>query len=357
MPLKLLKGIRHFKDNGFIEKQDLFSSLIKGQSPDILFITCSDSRIIPSLITHSELGELFVIRNAGNIVPPYSPIIPTGEAATIEFALKKLNVKEIIVCGHSDCGAMKGLLTPNLENDLPIVSKWLSAYAQPALDKIQEKHPELEDAKQKLTCVTEENILLQMKHLKTLSIVKERLEANELNIHGWFYDIEKGEVFIYDLNKHKFIPFESAIDEAFNSEYVLNKMKGIIEEEAKKYTSPTTAEEYTQITEQLKQLKFNGINSIWDAIQTNVTNRLWDEFGGLCIEEEGRNDSRFASLIEKCPQVALATLTCCQQTLRQSQGYQKFCIKPLNHIGLVRSSSTQDAEQGTPVNNCHYSFF
>lgn len=205
MPIKLLKGIRHFKSYDLPEQRDLFHSLSKGQSPDVFLITCSDSRIVPSYVTNADAGDLFVIRNAGNIFPPKVPY-PTGERATAEYALKVLNVTEIIVCGHSDCGAMKGLLNPNLAENLPLVAEFLDAYARPALERVHEKHAELQDSPQKLKYLTEENILLQIEHLHTMDIVKERLQAGKLKIHAWYYDIEEGEFFIYEPKTQHFYP-------------------------------------------------------------------------------------------------------------------------------------------------------
>ncbi len=348
MPIKLLKGIRHFKNNGFLEKRDLFHSLIKGQSPDTLLITCSDSRIVPSYVTNADAGELFVIRNAGNIFPPKVPY-PTGERATAEYAVKVLNVTEIIVCGHSDCGAMKGLLAPNLAENLPLVAEFLDAYARPALERVHKKHPETQDAKQKLKCLTEENILLQIEHLHTLDVIKERLEAKKLKIHAWYYDIEEGEFFIYESSTQCFLPYEQAVEKLFNSELVLNKMHEIIEEEAKAYSLPATEEEYRKVTEQLKLLKFKGENVIWNAIQTKVIDRLWQEFGELCVEEEGKNDPRFVSLLEKCPEVALGMAEKCQQNILSSQGYNKTCVNRAHT--LLRTISPSNDEELAPTGN------
>src|SRR6516162_5964907 len=125
---KLIQGIHRFQQENFRPMQGLFEELSKHQNPEALFITCSDSRIDPNLLTRSGPGDLFILRNAGNIVPPHGAA-PNGEAATIEFAVVALNVKDIIVCGHSDCGAMKGLLRPELVAPLPAVSAWL-AYAE-----------------------------------------------------------------------------------------------------------------------------------------------------------------------------------------------------------------------------------
>lgn len=350
MPIKLLKGIRHFKNNGFLEQRDLFHSLSKGQSPDVLLITCSDSRIVPSYVTNADAGELFVIRNAGNIFPPKVPY-PTGERATAEYALKVLNVTEIIVCGHSDCGAMKGLLNPNLAENLPLVAEFLDAYARPALQRVHEKHSESHDSTQKLKYLTEENILLQIEHLHTLDVVKERLQASKLKIHAWYYDIEECEFFIYEPNTQHFLPYEQAVEKLFNSELVLNKMNAIIEEEAKAYSLPATEEEYRTVAEQLQLLKFKGENVIWDAIKTKVIEKLWHEFGELCIESEGKNDPRFLSLLEKCPEVSLGTAKSCQKNILNSPGYNKACITRAHTLMHTAPSNEDDL---APTGNYHY---
>src|SRR4051812_25228061 len=122
---KLIQGIHQFREENFRPLQGLFEELSKGQTPETLFITCSDSRIDPNLLTRSKPGELFILRNAGNIVPPHGAG-NGGEAATIEFAVAALGVKDIILCGHSHCGAMRGLLEPAAVTSLPTVSSWLS---------------------------------------------------------------------------------------------------------------------------------------------------------------------------------------------------------------------------------------
>jgi carbonic anhydrase len=122
---ELLQGIQEFQSSYFAENRDLFEELGHGQSPRVLFITCSDSRIVPSLITHSDPGDLFVIRNAGNIIPPFGAA-NGGEGAAVEYAINALNITQIIVCGHNHCGAMKGLLKLNkLQEDMPLVYDWL----------------------------------------------------------------------------------------------------------------------------------------------------------------------------------------------------------------------------------------
>src|SRR5271155_1389351 len=122
---QLIQGIHRFQESDFLPLQGLFEQLSRRQNPDTLFITCSDSRIDPNLLTRSRPGDLFILRNAGNIIPPHGAG-NGGEAATIEFAVAALGVKDVIICGHSDCGAVRGLLYPELLTELPAVSSWLS---------------------------------------------------------------------------------------------------------------------------------------------------------------------------------------------------------------------------------------
>src|SRR3989338_7292856 len=121
---KLIRGIHTFQHDYFTSQQELFERLAKGQAPETLFITCSDSRINPNLLTQTQPGELFIIRNAGNIVPAHGSGV-SGEGATIEYAVAALGVKDIIICGHSHCGAMAGLLAPESLADLPQMRNWL----------------------------------------------------------------------------------------------------------------------------------------------------------------------------------------------------------------------------------------
>lgn len=348
MPLKLLKGIRHFKNNAFVENKNLFSTLTGGQNPDILFITCSDSRIIPSSITHAEYGDLFVIRNAGNIIPPYSNE-PSGEAATIEYALKKLHVKEIIICGHSQCGAMQGLLDPQPEEHLPAVASWLK-YAQPALSRVKEKPSTFDDnPHSKLVHTTQENILVQIENLKTHPAVKEKLANRQLLLHAWFYDIKCGEIFIYNHESNTFIPFEEAVTEVFNSELVHNKMQVIIEEEAIKYlntlTNPKTAALFLQTRVILDQVALKGVGPIWEHINKSARLRLWAEFGDLCEDLKGCIDPRFTELLEKAQDVKVSGLKPLHRRVSQSPGFIQYCGGILRTISVIQSPGVSIPKQ------------
>ncbi len=192
---KLLKGLQHYQTKIFGTQRELFERLTEGQSPEVLFITCSDSRINPNLLTQTEPGELFILRNAGNLVPPYGAL-QGGEAATIEFAVAGLGVKDIIVCGHSHCGAMKGLLAPPAPSDFPALTQWL-CHAESTRRIVRDKYTHLSDAAL-LNVTTQENVLMQMENLRTHPVVASGLSQGIIKLHGWVYKIETGEVFGYD---------------------------------------------------------------------------------------------------------------------------------------------------------------
>jgi carbonic anhydrase len=200
---KLIQGIHQFREQDFRPLQGLFEQLAKGQNPETLFITCSDSRIDPNLLTRSKPGDLFILRNAGNIVPPHGAA-NGGEAATIEFAVAALGVRDIIICGHSHCGAMKGLLQPELVASLPSLASWLS-YAETTRRIVRDNYGHLEGDRL-VTATVEENVLVQLENLRTLPAVGSRLVRGDLHLHGWVYKIETGDVFAYDFTSGQFVP-------------------------------------------------------------------------------------------------------------------------------------------------------
>ena len=199
---KLIEGIHHFQRESFLPLQGLFEQLVKGQHPETLFITCSDSRIDPNLLTRSKPGDLFILRNAGNIIPPYGAG-NGGEAATVEFAVEALGVKDIIICGHSHCGAIQGLLHPEQIASLPAVSSFLS-HAEATRRIMRDSYTHL-DGDRLLTAAVEENVLVQLENLRTHPTVGLRLVRGDLHLHGWVYKIETGEVFAYDVGKAQFL--------------------------------------------------------------------------------------------------------------------------------------------------------
>jgi len=187
---ELINGIRRFSSEVVPSKQALFDELATGQSPATLVITCADSRIDPSLITQTDPGDIFVVRNAGNIVPPLddSGSSADGNAASIEYAITALNVSHVVVVGHSSCGAMGGLQNLDGLDALPSVRRWLEN-SEALLDT-----PAGED----LDALIEANVLLQLEHLKQYPGVNEKIDAGELTLHAWVYDIGSGDVRAHD---------------------------------------------------------------------------------------------------------------------------------------------------------------
>ena len=194
---KFLGGISRFQSHVYPQHQDLFEELALGQRPDALFITCADSRIDPCLLTQTKPGQLFICRVIGNIVPPYPDAIG-GVSATVEYAIAVLRVPEVIVCGHTDCGVMKGAFNPAPLAEFPNVSAWLR-YAQVP-------HPETEPAPEALLAFTEQNVLAQLRNLAGHPAVAKRLEEGDLTLHGWLYDIGAGTISAYDPDREAFLP-------------------------------------------------------------------------------------------------------------------------------------------------------
>ena len=200
---KLAEGVMKFQAEAYKQKRDLFRELAEGQAPEALFITCSDSRIDPNMLTQTDPGELFICRNAGNIVPPHTN--HTGAmTASIEFAVGALNVPHIIVCGHSGCGAMKGALNPEGLTDFPHVREWLS-YTKAATLIVNESSEGLSE-EEKLNALIRQNVVLQLDHLKTHPHVAARLAKGRTQLHGWVYDIGTGEVEAWDEASRTFLP-------------------------------------------------------------------------------------------------------------------------------------------------------
>jgi carbonic anhydrase len=200
---KLISGIREFQSDYFDKNRSLFEQLGQGQDPRVLFITCSDSRIDPNLITQTDPGDLFVIRNAGNIVPPYGAA-NGGEGASIEYAIHALNIDQIIICGHNHCGAMKGLLKLNeLQADMPLVYDWLK-HTEATRRMVIENYGNY-SGEELLEITVAENILTQIENIKTYPVVRSRLHQGRLNIYGWVYEIETGEILAYDPSTHSFV--------------------------------------------------------------------------------------------------------------------------------------------------------
>ena len=204
---KIIRGVHSFQRDVFSSQQELFQRLAGGQSPEALFITCSDSRIDPALVTQTEPGELFILRNAGNIIPPFGASTG-GEAAAVEFAVAGLIVQDIIVCGHSHCGAIQGLLNPDKLSSLPVVAEWLRHAS--ATKRILEENYQDETGEQLLANAIKENVLVQLENLRTHPAVAARLAKEQLTLHAWVYEFENGQISAYDREKRRFAPLAAA---------------------------------------------------------------------------------------------------------------------------------------------------
>jgi len=197
----LVKGIHSFQKGYFASHSKLFQHLsASGQSPETLFITCSDSRVVPNLITSAAPGELFIVRNIGNVVP--DPALGDGTAAAIQYAVEVLAVQNIVICGHTQCGAMTALLNPQTVETLPFVKHWIDQTSKVRL-LIEQRYAHLEPER-RLNVAAQENVLAQLENLRSFPFVAERLEAGKLRVSGWVFHISTGEVFAYDPERDEF---------------------------------------------------------------------------------------------------------------------------------------------------------
>ncbi len=200
---KLVKGIHSFQRGFFATHRALFEQLATaGQKPETLFITCSDSRVVPTLITDAAPGELFIVRNVGNVVPTAD--LPGGTAAAIQYAVEVLNVENVIVCGHTQCGALQAILDPQSVAHLEYVSRWVKSTIS-VKHLIEEKYSHL-SGEAKLTAAIQENVLAQLEHLREYPFIAKRMDAGKLLLSGWIFDVGKGEVFDYDPEHGEFLP-------------------------------------------------------------------------------------------------------------------------------------------------------
>jgi carbonic anhydrase len=198
---KLVKGFLKFRTEVFGKKKALFTRLSENQAPRALFITCSDSRVDPTLLTQTDPGELFILRNAGNMVPPYGSM-QGGSTATIEYAMAVLKVPHIIVCGHTDCAVMKALLNPEEVSDLPAFREWVGQ-AETTRRLMREHYTDL-TGNDRLIKTTQENVRSQLDHLRTHPSVALLLRQKKVDLHGWVYSISTGDVWVYDFDSEQF---------------------------------------------------------------------------------------------------------------------------------------------------------
>jgi carbonic anhydrase len=198
----LVAGFLKFRETAYPERTRLFHDLARAQAPEALFIACSDSRVVPELLTQREPGELFVIRNAGNIVPTYGPE-PGGVSATVEYAIAVLGVRDVVICGHSDCGAMSAIVRRDDLSHLPAVSNWLRhADAARTMNAIHNYETEREQ----IDALVRDNVIVQLANLRTHPSVSRALRQGKLRLHGWVYDIETGQIETLDGVTGEFVP-------------------------------------------------------------------------------------------------------------------------------------------------------
>ena len=201
---KLLDGIVKFKRSDFESHKDLFKQLKSKQKPHTLFISCSDSRIDPNLITGTLPGELFIVRNIANLVPPYREAEEfLSTTAAIEYAVNALEVENIIVCGHSNCGGCAAALNPDkIKTALPHTKKWLELTG-PVTERVLSEIPS-EEPEAREWMMEQANVIEQLKHLLSYPYIRDRVQSDKLILSGWHYIIETGEVFIYDKTEEEF---------------------------------------------------------------------------------------------------------------------------------------------------------
>jgi carbonic anhydrase len=200
---RLIKGHKHFLAEVFPGRRSEFQLLAERQAPQWLFITCSDSRVVPDLILGTGPGDLFIARNAGNVVPITSADVD-GVTATIEYAVEVLHVKEAILCGHSDCGAIKAELDHKSLENLPKARRWLS-HVEAAHAYHQPLNP-ADGAQAELASLIRGNVVAQLANLRAQPSVSRAVEEGRLTVHGWYYDILTGRIEQYDEETGQFLP-------------------------------------------------------------------------------------------------------------------------------------------------------
>ncbi|ALP68342.1 carbonic anhydrase [Paraburkholderia caribensis] len=198
---EIIDGFLKFQRDVFPARKELFRKLATSQTPRTLFISCSDSRMVPELVTQREPGDLFVIRNAGNIVPSFGPE-PGGVSATVEYAVAALGVTDVVICGHSDCGAMTAVATCKCLDHMPAVANWLR-YADSA--KLVNESREHAGERERIDSMVRENVIAQLNNLKTHPSVALALAQGRLKLHGWVYDIESGSIDALDSTTRQFV--------------------------------------------------------------------------------------------------------------------------------------------------------
>lgn len=192
---KILDGLRTFQLHAYPRHRALFERLALNQAPGALFISCSDSRVVPNLILQSEPGDLFLIRNAGNIVPAHNPNAESnadGTVASIQYAVEALGISDVVLCGHTNCGAMQGVLHPEKVAAMPAVAGWVR-HAEPARLAVERLYPNIQE-RERLERTVEQNVILQVTNLLSHPFIRSRVDAGAMELYGWVYDIRSGVV-------------------------------------------------------------------------------------------------------------------------------------------------------------------
>ena len=203
---ELIGRVLRFEKDVYREKSELYGKLAsRGQSPKALIISCADSRIVPEHIVQADPGDIFVCRNAGNIVPPFGNVVG-GVSATVEYAVQALGVRDIIVCGHSDCGAMKAVAEPSMVSEMPNVASWL-AHSNAACRIVHNAYPDLTNG-ELVRAISMENVVAQIAHLRTHPSVAAGIANGEISLHGWFVDIHAGQIMGLDGETGQFVALQ-----------------------------------------------------------------------------------------------------------------------------------------------------
>ncbi len=198
---RIVEGVKKFQAEIYPAQREMFETLKGRQQPMAMFITCADSRVVPNLFTQTGPGDFFIERNPGNLVPGYGDFVG-GVSGGVEYAMLVLKVPLIIICGHTDCGVMKGLLHPDHVHGLPAVQEWMR-HASEARHRIMRDHSDATEA-EKLRLITEYNVLAQMENLKSHPSVHSRVTSGEVEIRGWVYDIGEGSIWAADPESGRF---------------------------------------------------------------------------------------------------------------------------------------------------------
>jgi len=206
---RLLEGYAKFRSSVFPQAKDRFRLLADRQAPDALFITCADSRVVPDLILQTEPGDMFLCRAVGNIIPPYGTMAG-GVSSTVEYAVEVLHVRHVIVCGHSDCGAIKAMIDRTALERLPLTAKWLG-FVESAWRHLDPATPN--DPKSLHTGLIHANIIAQYENLKTHPHIARGIQEKTLQVHGWYYDILTGAIEAWQETERKFIPLEQVAEQ------------------------------------------------------------------------------------------------------------------------------------------------